>query len=84
MKTYYQVCVIFSLSHGKPILENLSLHSTSVYFPFLLMSHNTPLSYSRFFQKVSEAENYINYLFSRHPNSKAKRPVLDASQLILI
>jgi len=80
MKTYYQVCVRFSLYHGKPSLESLSFHSTTIYFPFLVMSHCPALSHSRFFQSVSEAEKYINYLFSRYPNSKANKPILDALQ----
>lgn len=83
MKTYYQVSARFSLSHGKPSLENLSFHSTTIYFPFLVMSHNSALSHSRYFQSVKEAENYINYLFTRYPDSKAPHPILDALQLKL-
>jgi len=83
MKTYFQVCANFALSHGKPSLESLSLHSTSLYFPYLVSSNSSLLSHSRYFHTVSEADYYIKYLFSRYPNSKASYPVLDASQLSL-
>jgi hypothetical protein len=80
MRIYYQVIAGFAFSAGKPSLVSLSLHSTSEYFPFLVGSYTT-LSNSRFFHTVTQANHYINYLYSRYPNSKAPRPVLDALQL---
>jgi len=83
MKTYYQVCSKFAFIQGKTALVGLSLHSTSVYYPFLVHSYSSPLSHSRYFHTVKEANNYIDYLFSRFPTSKAVRPVLDALQKTL-
>ena len=83
MATYYQVISSFSLSHGKPQLVSVSLHTTTVYFPFLVGSCPYKLQNSRFFHSVPEAEHFITYLFSRYPNSTAPRPVLDADQLSL-
>jgi len=83
MKTYYQVCAGFTLQKGRPQLVRLSLHSTTEYFPFLFSFEKKPIFSSHFFYSVSEAENYIDYLFSRHPASTAPRPVLDAHQFLL-
>jgi hypothetical protein len=84
MRFYYQVIAGFAFSAGKPSLVSLSLHSTPEYFPFLVGSYTT-LSHSRYFHTVAQANHYINYLYSRYPNSKAantvSRPVLDALQL---
>jgi hypothetical protein len=52
MKTYYQVDVNFSLSHGKPSLVNMSLNSTSEYYPFPVWTTGSPLFLSRFFNSV--------------------------------
>jgi hypothetical protein len=83
VSTYYQVCATYKLSASKPPLVGLSLHSTSEYFPFLVGSPTSYLSQSRYFHTVWEAEHYINYLFSRYPDSTAPRPVLDADQFLL-
>ena len=83
MKSYYQVCATYKLLSGKPSLVSLSFHTTPVYFPFLVGSYTSPLSQSRYFRTVKKANNYINYLYLRYPNSTAPRPVLDASQPLL-
>ena len=83
MKTYYQIYASFSLSHGKPQLVGISLNSTGVYFPFLVGSYAYTLSYSRFFRTIPQAQEYVNYLFSRYPESPAARPVLDGGQPLL-
>jgi hypothetical protein len=80
MKTYYQVCANFKLFGGSPKLENLSLNSTFVYFPFLVRSGKSSVSFSKFFRTTKEAGKYINYLFSRYPGSSARRPVLVEEQ----
>ena len=80
MRVYYQVVAGFKLTRGKPSLISLSLHSTSVFSPYMVGSSSSVLSYSRFFRTVTEAENYITYLFSIYPNCGLPRPVLDASQ----
>jgi hypothetical protein len=82
MKTYYQVFSSFKLSHGKPSLVSVSLHSTSEYLPFLVGNYYS-LSNSRFFHTVEEANHYISYLFSRYPKCGLLRPLLDAKQLLL-
>jgi hypothetical protein len=82
MSLYYQVCSSFSFSESKPALVAVTLHTTSEYFPFLVGSYSS-LSNSRFFRSLSQAQQYIGYLFLRYPNSKAARPVLDAEQLLL-
>jgi len=41
------------------------------------------LSLSRFFIILPQAEEYINYIFSRYPNSGIPRPVLDSNQIQL-
>jgi len=79
----YQVFATFTLSGGKPSLSGLSLHSTSEYYPYLVGSPTSLFSHSRYFHTQKEANTYINYLFSRYPNSGLKPPVLDASQLLL-
>ena len=83
MKTYYQVFARFSLSGGKPSLVSLSLYSTSEYFPFLVASLILSLAHSRFFYTVSQAQTYIDYLYTRYPDSTATPPVLDSDQLDL-
>jgi len=83
MKTYYQVCVQYTFKKGKAQLVSISLHSTPVFYPFFIHIKNNPLVHSRFFYSVSEADSYINYLFTLYPHSTAPRPVLDANQLFL-
>jgi len=80
MRTYYEVYVSFKLVRGKSYLVNLSLHSTSLYFPFLVSSPSSLLSHSRFFHSVKEAQGYISYLYKRFPTTTAPYPVLDALQ----
>jgi len=79
-KSYYQVCSTFKLTKGKPQLVNLTLHTTSEYYPFIVSSFTSPPTNSRFFHSVREANQYINYLFSRYPKCGLSSPVLDASQ----
>jgi hypothetical protein len=81
MKTFYQVCSNYSFQKGKAQLVSLSLHSTPIYYPYFVKINKSPLVSSRFFYSVSDAENYINYLFTIYPHSTAPRPVLDANQL---
>jgi len=83
MSVYYQVYVSFKFVNGKAKLASLSLHSSSVYFPFLVPSLSSVLSYSRFFHTQKEANQYIDYLFKHHPNSGLPRPTLDALQPLL-
>ena len=79
----YQVFAGFTLSGGKPSLSVLSLHSTPIYFPYLVGSYNSLLSHTRFFHTVKEANHYITYLLTQFPNCGISRPVLDAQQLLL-
>jgi len=81
--SYYQVCTSYKLTGCKPQLKNITFHTTSEYYPFLVRSYTSSLSHSRFFHSVTEAEHYINYLFSRYPNSGLSFPVLDAQQITL-
>jgi len=81
--SYYQVCASFKFLNYKQQLSNLTFHTTSEYYPFIVFSFSSSLSHSRFFHSVREAEHFINYLFSRYPNTTVKRPILDASQLPL-
>jgi hypothetical protein len=83
MRTYYQVYVSFKLSRGKPSLVSLSLHSSYIYFPFLVGSVSFSLSHSRYFHSVKEAQGYISYLYKRFPTTTAPYPVLDALQPLL-
>jgi hypothetical protein len=79
----YQVCATFKFSGCKPQLASLSLHSTkefqSPYNPYAV----AVLNQSRFFHRITEAQGYITYLLSRHPEYTAPRPALDAMQLLL-
>jgi hypothetical protein len=82
MSAYYQVYSEYTLSNDKPQLVSVTLHSTSEYYPFLVGSDFSNLAHSRYFHTQKEANHYIDYLFSRYPNSAAsRRPVLDALQL---
>jgi nucleosome binding factor SPN SPT16 subunit len=81
MTIYYQVCPSYALFKGKPQLVSVSLHSTPEYHQSIIITASKPLSTSRFFHNVTQAQTYISYLFSRYPNSKLKKPVLDANQL---
>ena len=83
MRVYYQVLSGFKLTKGKPSLISLSLHSSSVFHPYIVDSGYSPLYCSRFFHTLQEADNYITYLFSIYPKCGLPRPVLDASQLLL-
>ena len=83
MRTYYQVSAAFKFSHGRPLLVSLSFYSTAVYFSSLIGSFTSLPSLSRCFHTVPEANHYIDYLYSRYPNSTAPRPVLDALQFLL-
>jgi len=83
MSHYYQVCSEYTFIQGKPFLSLLSLHTRSVYFPFLTGSPFSYLSNSRYFHTQKEANHYINYLFKLYPNSGLPRPVLDPLQFLL-
>jgi len=80
---YYQVFATFTLSGGRPSLSGLSLHSTTEYYPFMVGSYSSLLSHSRYFHTQKEANNYIDYLFSKFPNCGIPRPALDPQQLLL-
>jgi len=82
MSIYYKVCASFIFAKNKPQLISVNFYTTSEYFPILISSCNSPFI-SRYFHTVPEAENYINYLFSRYPDTTAERPILDADQLLL-
>jgi hypothetical protein len=83
MRVYYQVVAGFKFSGSKPLLVSLSLHSTKKYFPWLVGSANSPLSYSRFFQTVTQANHYIDYLYRVYPSCAVSHPVLDSKQPLL-
>ena len=83
MKTYYQVCAVFSLSGGTPQLVSMSLNSTIKFFPFLVYPAGSVSSISRFFRSLPQAQEYVSFLYSRYPTSAAALPVLDSGQLSL-
>jgi hypothetical protein len=83
MRIYYQVSAGFKFSSSKPLLVSLSLHSTSEYFPWLVNSVSSPLSQSRFFHSITQANHYIDYLYRVHPSCAVPRPVLDSNQPLL-
>jgi hypothetical protein len=80
MATYYQVSARFSLYVGKPLLDSLSLNTTNRFVRFLFHPANSFRTISRVFHTLPQAQKYIEYLFSRHPNSTAPPPTLDANQ----
>jgi hypothetical protein len=79
----YQVCSTFKFSGSKAKLVNLSLHSTAEFQSPYNPSVYAVLNQSHFFHSVKEAQGYISYLYLRHPEYTAPRPVLDAMQLSL-
>jgi hypothetical protein len=83
MCIYYQVVSGFKLSRCKPSLVSLSLHSTTEYYTWLVRSASSPLSQSRFFLNVTDANLYIDYLFHVYPSCSLPRPVLDSNQILL-
>jgi len=83
MRTYYEVYVSFKLVRGKSYLVGLSLHSSAVYFPYLVSSVSSFLSHSRYFHSVKEAQGYISYLYKHFPTTTVPYPVLDALQPLL-
>jgi len=83
MKTYYQVSYSFKLTEGTPSLVKISLNSSYVYYPFLIIPSESLLSHSMYFYTLTEANNYIDHLFSRYPECGLKRPALDAEQPLL-
>jgi hypothetical protein len=88
MRVYYQVVAGFRFSGSKLLLVSLSLHSTKEYFPWLVGSASSPLSQSRFFHTVTQANNYIEYLYRVYPSCAVPRPVAylryeDSKQLLL-
>jgi hypothetical protein len=80
---FYQVFASYKVSHGKPSLFSLSLHSSSIYLPYLVSSWSSYLSQSRYFLSITEANHYISFLFSRYSKCAIPRPVLYALQLSL-
>jgi hypothetical protein len=88
MVSYYQVIAGFKFSGSKPLLISLSLHTTHTYCSSLFRLPRPPLSISRIFHTLPQANSYIGYLYSRYPrehssHSTAQRPVLDPLQLLL-
>ena len=83
MSTHYQVFTTYTLTKGKPQLVNISYRSTKEYYPFIVGSYSSMLSQSRYFHTQKEANQYIDYLYLRYPNTAAPRPVLDAKQYLL-
>jgi hypothetical protein len=83
MRTHYLISAWFVLSAGKASLTNITLNSTLEYSPFLIFTTGSPLAFSRFFRSIPAAENYIDNLYLRYPDSTAARPVLDAKQQYL-
>jgi hypothetical protein len=83
MRTYYQVSAGYKFSGCKPLLVSLSLYSTSEYVPWLVSSAASPLSLSRFFHSVKQANHYIDYLYRVYPSCAVPRPVLDSNQPLL-
>jgi hypothetical protein len=80
MSTNYQVSSEFELSKGKASLTSITLNSTQEYYPFPVMSVGSQLAFSRFFHTLQQAHSYINYLFSRYPQSTVSYPILDPLQ----
>jgi hypothetical protein len=78
---YYQVCSNYKFFHGKAKLVNLSFHSTTEFQSSYNSSMLAVLNQSRFFHSVTEAQGFISYLYSHHPEYTAPRPELDANQL---
>jgi len=83
MRVYYQVEAGYKIVKSKGFLVSLSLRSTSRYYPFLVSSNTAIRTVSYFFNSVREAQDYIKYVLSRHPDSTVPWPVLDAEQLTL-
>jgi hypothetical protein len=82
MSLHYAVISDFSLSHGRPSLVSLSLHSTKeacTLWP-LPGSMVRLLSNKHIFPTLKLAHSYIAYLKSRYPNSPVPFPVLDKGQ----
>jgi hypothetical protein len=79
----YQVCSTFKFSGCKAKLVSLSLHSTAEFQSPYNPSIYAVLNKSRYFHSVPEAQGYISWLYSHHPEYTAPRPVLDAQQLLL-
>jgi hypothetical protein len=76
----YQVSTEFTMSGRKPLLVNLAFHNRFDYFPIIIISSKSIISYLNFFRSKKDAGKYINNLFYRYPESSARGPVLDASQ----
>jgi hypothetical protein len=81
--TYYQVCASYKFSGCKPKLIGLSLNTSFVYSPYLVSARTSFLTQSRYFHSMKEANHYIEYLYSRYPDSTVPRPVLDPLQPLL-
>jgi hypothetical protein len=79
----YQVCSTFKFSGSKAKLVNLSFHSTTEFQSLYNPSVYAVLNQSHFFHSVTEVQDYISWLYCRHPEYTAPRPVLDAIQLRL-
>jgi len=83
LRIYYQVNATYKFISGKATLSSLSLNSSSVNYPSLVCLPGSILTQYRYFHSVKEAQGYIDYLFSRHPNCELPYPVLDAAQPLL-
>jgi uncharacterized membrane protein required for colicin V production len=80
MATYYQVSARFSLYVGKPLLVGMSHNTTNRFVGFLFHPAKSFKSISRVFRTLAQAQKYIDYLYSRYPDSTAPPPTLDANQ----
>jgi hypothetical protein len=76
----YKICITYKFSGCKAKLVNLSFHSTKEFQSPYTPIAGVVLNQSRFFRSLPEAQGYIRYLYSRHPEYTAPFPVLDPLQ----
>ena len=84
MKNYYGVEASFGMCSGKPSLISLLLYTTPVYCQYFLSSIGSPATITRTFTTQKTANEYIDYLYKRYPNSTAPCPQLNADQFSLL
>ena len=80
---YYQVSLRFGFRNYKAQLLSVSLNTSAVYVPYHPGYVEYVLNQEHYFRTLAQAQDFINYIFSRYPNTAAARPVLDAQQLLL-
>jgi hypothetical protein len=82
MSLHFQVYAQFKLNHGKPLLLETSIFSTTAavtqwaFNPSLVSS----VAISRIFHTLKEAYSYIAYLRGVYPHNITPPPVLDSGQ----